>query len=182
MAEAIEDALELVPKPKKPSSANCLPSYIDGSLTEITAKMLEGATKIELYMFANSKIVSIEIPKSVTRIEKYAFYNCRYLESITIPDVVTELSDETFFNCKALTSFVIPTTVKNIGTSVFANCNNVTKFYLPETPPALADINAFSTVNSACKFYCKTQESLNAYKAATNWSTLAGTYAFVVEE
>ena len=30
--------------------------------------------------------------------------------------------------------------------------------------------------------YCKNQESLEAYKAAANWSTLAGTYAFVVEE
>lgn len=181
VAEAIEDALELVPKPKKPISENCLPSYIDGRLTEITEKMLEGAMKIEPYMFANSKIVSIEIPKSVERIEKYAFYNCRSLKSVTIPDVVTELSDEMFFNCKALTSFVVPTTVKNIGTSVFANCNNLTKVYLPETPPTLADINTFSTVNADCKFYCKSQASADAYKAAANWSTLAGTYSFVVE-
>ena len=160
---------------------NYLPSYIDGSLTEITMEMLEGATKIGWYMFAHSKIESIEIPESVTSLEKYCFYNCNVLKRINIPNGVTELPQEAFVNGKALTSFVIPDSVKSIGTSVFANCTSLAKFYLPEVPPTLENVNAFSNINSACVFYCKNQESLNAYKADTKWSALTVTYTFAVE-
>ena len=53
---------------------------------------------------------------------------------------------------------------------------------MPETPPTLLNVIAFQNINTACVFYCKTQESLEAYKKAANWSTLTGTHTFVVEE
>lgn len=185
VAEIIQHHVDSVPKPLEiednVSGKNYLPSYIDGSLTEITAEMIEGATCIGSYMFAHSKIVGITIPNSVTKIDKYAFYNCSALKSVTIPEGITELPQEAFVNCKALTSIVIPNKVNSIGTSVFANCTNLKSAYLPETPPTLANVNAFNNINPACVFYCKTQASFDAYKAASNWNTLSGTYSFTLE-
>lgn len=135
VAEAIEDALELVPKPKIYPSR--LAQLMDGSLKEITADDLAG----------------------ITTIFNCAFYSCTRLERVTIPDNIKEIRD-----------------------NAFDWCTSLKKIYLPKVPPKLLSANVFSSSLQDRIFYCKTQASLDAYKAATNWSTLTGTYSFVVEE
>ena len=135
VAEAIEDALELEPKPKRYISK--FAQLVEGSLPEVTAKDLE----------------------EVSKIFTCAFYGNYYLTKVTIPNGITL-----------------------IGNSAFEWCVNLESVYLPETPPTLDKISAFGNIKPSCVFYCKTQESLDAYKAAPNWSTLTGTYTFVVEE
>lgn len=135
VAEAIEDALELIPKPKRYLSR--FAQLAEGEIKEITAEDLEGISKI---------------------------FNCA------------------FYGNYNLTKVTIPRNVIKIESGAFAWCASLTKVDLPEVPPALLDGNVFNNINSACVFYCKTQKSLDAYKAATNWSTLTGTYSFVVEE
>ena len=135
VAEAIEDALELVPKPKRYFSK--FAQRVDGSLDRLDAKDLEGITKIS----------------------HCAFYCCLNLTEVTIPDGITLIEDSAFDWCKALA-----------------------KVSLPLTPPTLESVKAFGSIKADCVFYCKTQASKDAYLSATNWSTLAGTYSFVVEE
>ena len=134
VAEAIEDALELEPKPKRYLSR--IAQLAEESLTELTAEDLEG----------------------ISTISNCAFYSCKSLIKITIPPAITRIGDSAFDWCWSLESV-----------------------YLPETPPTLAKTNAFGNIKSTCVFYCKTQASLDAYRAAANWSTLAGTYTFRVE-
>ena len=134
VAEAIEDALELEPKPKRYPGR--LAKLIDGSLKEITAEDLAGISTI---------------------------YNCA------------------FYGNNNLTKVTIPYGITMIGSSAFEWCTNLAIVYLPEKPPTLVNVNAFSSIRAACVFYCKNQASLDAYKAAANWSTMAGTYSFVVE-
>jgi hypothetical protein len=45
----------------------------------------------------------IVIPNNVTKINKYAFYNCTSLTSITILDSVTSIRDYAFYKCTSLT-------------------------------------------------------------------------------
>ena len=135
VAEAIEDALELEPRPKRYLSR--IAQLAEESLTELTPEDLEG----------------------ISTISNCAFYSCKSLIKITIPPAITRIGDSAFDWCWSLESV-----------------------YLPETPPTLAKTNAFGNIKGTCVFYCKTQESLDAYLAATNWSTLAGTYTFKVEE
>ena len=135
VAEAIEDALELVPKPKRYPSR--LAQLAEGSLQEITAEDLAG----------------------ISAIGTCAFYSNFGVRKVTIPN-----------------------NIKVIKANAFAWCTNIAKMYLPEVPPALDDINFFNGINAACTFHCKSQASLDAYKSAPKWSTLTGTYAFVVEK
>ena len=159
VAAAIEDALELEPKPERYLSK--LAQLANGTISEITASDLQGIETIAYYAFGQHySLKSIEIPKSVTSIGKLAFYACNLLESIRFGD-----------NSK----------LGSVGESAFEWCTSLKSVYLPETPPTLVDVNAFLHVKTDCVFYCKTQASLEAYKAAVNWSTLAGTYSFVVE-
>lgn len=135
VAEAIEDALELVPKPGRNISR--LAQLAEGSLEEITAEDLEG---------------------------------------------ISTLSNCAFYGCVGLAKVTIPNGIKTITSNAFGYCWRLESVTLPETPPTLANVNAFDGIKATCTFYCKTQESLDAYKAAANWSTLTGAYSFVVEE
>ena len=160
VAEVIENALELEPKPKR--YLNKFAQRVEGSITEITFSDLEGLNTIIDSAFRNcSSITSIEIPNTVKIIMQNAFLSCTNAKSVRFGD-----------NSK----------IETIEANAFKWCGRLKGVYLPENPPTLTDANAFANINSACVFNCKSQASLDAYKAAPNWSTLVGTYSFVVEE
>jgi hypothetical protein len=121
---------------------------------------------------------------------KYEVLKNRFAQSIegTITEITAEdlggislISTCAFYNKLNLRKVTIPDNIKTISTNVFAYCGNLDSIYLPEIPPTLVKVTSFDNINSNAIFYCKTQASLDAYKAATNWSTLAGTYTFAVE-
>ena len=160
VADAIEDALELVPKPKRYLSK--FAQLVEGSLAQVAAEDLEGANKIADYSFQGLKLLTdVTVPDNVATVGTSAFYGCTLLESIR---------------------FGVNSKLNAIGAEAFRWCWGLKSVYLPIIPPALADTNAFADIRHECTFYCKTQESLAAYKAEANWSALAGTYSFVVEE
>jgi hypothetical protein len=60
---------------------------INRSITEITAKDLEGITRIGDYAFFNcSYLINIEIPETVTSVGNYAFASCRQLNNLYFPN------------------------------------------------------------------------------------------------
>lgn len=180
VAEAIEDALELVPKPKRYLSR--IAQLADRSLREISAEDLEGIETVGNSAFKScTALISVAIPKSVTSIGVSAFSGCSSLEEVTMPNSVTSIGNFAFYTCDSLASIEIPNSVTSIGSEVFYGCIKLERIVIPEIPPTLANANAFSNTKPTCTFYCKSQASLDAYKKAENWSTLTGTYSFVVE-
>lgn len=158
VADAIANALALEPKPKKYLSK--IAQRANGSLSEITESELEGIETISSYAFAFCELIpKLIIPNSVKSLKNHAFYGCRTVSSVAMGNSIT-----------------------NIGIYVFDWCTSLKSVYLPETPPTLENTNAFGNIGVGCVFYCKTQESLNAYKTAPIWSTLTSTYTFVVKE
>ena len=73
-----------------------------------------------------SKETSYIIPKTVTCIGEYAFYECCSLISVDIPDGVTSIGESAFVGCSSLTSVDIPNTVTRIGERAFAGCESLT--------------------------------------------------------
>lgn len=157
VAEAIENAIALAPKIGVPRSK--IARVAEGSLAELTEEDLAGISKIIAY----------------------AFYTCRSVERVTIPDGVENIENHSFYGCSKLETLEMANSVRSIGTNAFDWCARLVSVYLPETPPALANVNAFDNIKADCMFYCKTQASLDAYRKAENWSTLTGTHTFVVE-
>ena len=85
-------------------------TFVDRSITEVTAEMLYWATEI-----GNS-----------------AFYNCRALTSVTIPSSVTSIWDYAFRYCNSLTSVTVEaTTPPTLGTDVFNNTTADLVIYVP---------------------------------------------------
>ena len=109
----------------------------------------------QLYDSSEKPITSIQIPKGVTEIGYYQFYNCSGLTSITFPSTLETIGLYAFHGCADLTSIVIshglktvknyafsnctslkwisfPTSVEEIGESVFAGCTSLLNVSLPD--------------------------------------------------
>ena len=147
--------------------------YDCSALASITIP--DSVTSIKSYAFYGcSALASITIPDSVTSIGNYAFYGCSALASITIPDSVTSIGNGAFYDCSALASITIPDSVTSIGTNVFYGCKGIAfyDFTSHTTVPTLASTNAFTGIPADCQIRVPAA-LVDAWKAATNWSTYA---------
>ena len=83
--------------------------------------------------FRNCKqLVSIELPETLTRIERAAFCGCSSLTSLKLPSNITHICDNAFQSCSGLVSVVLPDTVKFIGKQAFQCCSRLTSIALPK--------------------------------------------------
>ena len=116
-----------------------------------------------------SNLRSIEIPSSVTHINSTAFNKCSSLTEVDLPNSLLQLGNQAFRECSGLTSITIPSLVKKIDNMCFYSCGNIrTMVCEPTTPPTLG-INALP---SNATIYVP-DASVDAYKAANNWSAAA---------
>ena len=93
----------------------------------ITIELPSSLTKIGKNAFYASTITTIEIPESVTTIGGYAFSSST-IRTVEIPSSVTTIEGGVFANCRNLTSVTIPNSVTTIGEYAFyyTSLENVT--------------------------------------------------------
>ena len=116
------------------------------------------------------------IPNSVTSIGVRAFQNGD--TSVIIPNSVTSIGAyafEMFYNNKKIINVTIGTGVNSIGNYAFGSSSGsvsrqITFTLYAITPPTI-DNSVFGGLNNYTIYV--PSESVNAYKAATNWSTYA---------
>ena len=166
------------------------------SLASITIP--DGVTSIGDSAFANCySLSSITMPNGVTSIGPSAFTNCFSLSSITMPNGVTSIGDSAFDSCYSLASITIPDGATSIGYSAFAYCYSLSSITMPNgvtsigdtafyscsgaafydftactTVPTLASTDAFYEIPDDCQIRVPAA-LVDAWKAATNWSTYA---------
>lgn len=73
-------------------------------------------------------LYEVEIPESVTRIGKSAFYGS-HLTTLTIPNSVTRIDGYAFEYCRYLKSVTIGHNLNSIGTYAFVGCDSVTSVF-----------------------------------------------------
>ena len=93
----------------------------------------DGIKIIGKYAFANTDVLEIIMPNSITAIEKSAFECCSALESLVISDEIKEISDEAFLACMSIEKLVIPDGVTIIGEAAFIGCADLKYIYLPDS-------------------------------------------------
>ena len=124
-------------------------------------------------VFYGAKFTEVIIGDNVTRIGYGAFYECSSLTSVTIGDSVTTIGWHAFAYCESLTSVTIPNSVTTIGDEAFKSCSSLTSVYCEATtPPTLGGSYVFYYNKFGRKIYVPA-ESVEAYKAAKNWSNYA---------
>ena len=109
--------------------------FEDTVLTKYTGKsstvvVPDGIQTIATDAFKNNAYVtSVVIPKSVTRIEPYAFWGCS-VSKVTLGAGLTEIGDYAFANCKKLSSIDIPENIERIGLYAFEDNISLTDAYI----------------------------------------------------
>ena len=99
----------------------------------IQAIRLEGVTKIEEYAFANcKKLVDLNIGSSVEQIGAYAFQSTG-ITAFTLPEMVTVVPEGIFSDCQSIASITLHENVEEIGRKAFYNCKNITSIDLYNT-------------------------------------------------
>ena len=121
-----------------------------------------------------SGLTSITLPSSLTNIEWSAFYGCRGLTGaldLSNCTSLTSIGNSAFYKCSRLTSISLPSSLTSIGSQAFKNCTSLTTMRVEATtPPTLSNTNAISTATTRIEV---PMASVDAYKAATNWSNFA---------
>ena len=120
----------------------------------------------------NEQLKSASLPNSITVLGNGSFNRCTSLTQINIPEGVTSLRQVCFNRCSALESIELPSTVTAIGPSAFQYCTGLTRVSITaDTPPSLGS-SAFADCLALTGIYVP-DESIEAYKTATNWSAYA---------
>jgi hypothetical protein len=116
---------------------------------------------------------NIVLDTNTTIIHNQLFTNCTSLESVTMLGNVTSVEFAAFDGGSRLTEMEFPASLTSIAGSAFINCTAILEYtFNSTTPPTLANTNAFTGINAACKIYVP-DANVNDYKTATNWSTYA---------
>lgn len=107
--------------------------------------------------------------------------SCRDLTEVNIPDGITSIGGYAFYGCTNLALTVLPDGITSIGNGAFSGCISLyiidlTAFTDPQSIPTLANVNAFQGIPALAKFFFYNQEMLDAFAAATNWSTYASRF------
>ena len=102
--------------------------YGCSSLTRVVFGEDAKLETIGSYVFGKTGLVEIEIPKTVSIINSYAFRDSASLEKVTFEagSHLGEIGTGAFYGCSNLNSVVIPSDVVGIGNNAFAGCSNLT--------------------------------------------------------
>ncbi|MCI8410255.1 MAG: leucine-rich repeat protein [Lachnospiraceae bacterium] len=98
--------------------------------------------KVTKVLFCTKNKKTVVLPKTVKRIEKYAFYGCNKLKNITFPEKLDELAQFSFKNCSSLEYVKFPDDAGKTSDDfkkriciyplAFMNCSSLKWVYAPE--------------------------------------------------
>ena len=143
-----------------------------GSITSLPDGVFNSTYNYIGVFARNEQLKSASLPNSITVLGNGSFNRCTSLTQINIPEGVTSLRQVCFNRCSALESIELPSTVTAIGPSAFQYCTGLTRVSITAaTPPSLGS-SAFANCSALTGIYVP-DESIEAYKTATNWSAYA---------
>eukprot|EP00551_Chaetoceros_affinis_P006574 CAMPEP_0203666354 /NCGR_PEP_ID=MMETSP0090-20130426/3400_1 /ASSEMBLY_ACC=CAM_ASM_001088 /TAXON_ID=426623 /ORGANISM="Chaetoceros affinis, Strain CCMP159" /LENGTH=731 /DNA_ID=CAMNT_0050530205 /DNA_START=203 /DNA_END=2398 /DNA_ORIENTATION=+ len=109
---------------------------------------------------SSSSMSSLSSPTSPTshifQIGEEAFLDCKQLKSINLPETLTKIGKYAFFGCTSLSSVTIhpSSTITTIEPSTFGSCTSLTKITLPQN-------QNFKTISRAAFYKCAKLKSIH---------------------
>lgn len=139
----------------------------------LSVSIPNGVTTIPRSAFGGcSNLTNLTIGNGVEYINREAFASCSKIASIEIPNSIIGIGQSAFNGCSSATYLSIGSGITNIGTEAFRGCTHLQSItVLATNPPTLAASNSFGETGSGPIYV--PSESVDAYKSATNWSSLA---------
>ncbi len=118
----------------------------------------------------------ITFDQDITQIPYQAFYRATGLSGITIPKTVISIEEKAFYGCINLKSITLPATLTAVGDEAFNGSGLTTIYCKASIPPRIFDTsnvhyNSFPHSSAQPITVYVPRESLEAYKAATDWNS-----------
>ena len=88
-----------------------------------------------------SKITSVKMPDTVTKIGDWAFYNCIKMESINLSGRLDTVGEHAFQGCNSLTQITVPKGVSKIKDMAFAFCEKLQNIHVDSENENYRDID-----------------------------------------
>ncbi len=160
-------------------------------------KMVNGrpVTSVSYGVFSGNKLITtVAFPETVTELPEAMFTFFPALTAVSLPSGITKIGDRMFTYCEALTKCDIPNGVTEIGPDAFHGCTSLTTLTLPASLTKLGEFCFFDMGGTTAELTCLATTppsadaralerytgtirvpaaSLDAYKAADGWSTVA---------
>ena len=137
---------------------------------------LSSAKKLMVYDVETDRI---DIPKGVTSIGNFTFYQCSCITALTIPSTVESIGSSAFEDCDYLTSLSLSEGLETIGGSAFEGCKRLKSLSIPSTVTSIK-LNAFKNCTGLEQVDCfaETVPELgeNAFEGVWNKATLRVPY------
>lgn len=100
----------------------------EGTTTEIPNEFFRSHE-----LFKNTKVKSLVIPSTVTKIGDKAFCNFKTLETLVIPNSVTSIGKNAFEFCESLKNVVIGNGIHELPSHIFNGCEKLESCTLPDS-------------------------------------------------
>ncbi|MBE6977086.1 MAG: hypothetical protein E7438_00380, partial [Ruminococcaceae bacterium] len=153
-------SFEEIPATVEPTK---LGTHLLDGCTGITELILhDRMTSIPSYMFANTSITNVVIPRYITNLTtEGVFYGCKLLETAVFEELKytekTSLGNYFFYGCEKLKEMSIPYYVTAMGAYAFAYCTSLetVNVYSHNSSPTLG--------GTYCFYMCSNLTTINAY-------------------
>lgn len=109
-----------------PATLRVLDGFCGNSIVK-NVQVPDGVNEVCDNAFANSSLVSIDLPSQMSMIDEYAFYSCKELTHVGMPVSLDTMGKGVFEQCTHLTSIVIPNGLRMIPQDAFYFCERLSQ-------------------------------------------------------
>lgn len=146
-----------------------------GNLKEVifpdSIKTIGGADYASGAFRGCTSLTKLEIPDSVELIGSFAFRDCTGIKSVVIGNGHLRIGSMAFGACSLLETIDIGSGIYQLDGDCFWRCNKLKSIIIRALEPPAIDSNAVNDITGV--YIYVPDDSVEAYKIADNWSTLA---------
>lgn len=102
----------------------------DLAVPSAEGKSFYGAGTLPGYVFFQSKLKEVSLPKNLVELPEGAFA-ASSVTKVTVPSGCTSVGNYAFYSCKELSEVSLPKSIKKIGERAFAQCSSLQNVDLP---------------------------------------------------
>ena len=145
---------------------NCIIELIEKDIEQLYIP--DGITGIEPFVFQDSKIKNIRLPKTLKVIGSGAFKNCKNLEKIDFPESLNLIMDHAFEN-SSLKEIILPSNITKIGSFAFSGIDiTFENFTLPKSL-SIIGTKAFNDIKVKNLFLSSNSYTIDLFKSVENF-------------
>lgn len=171
--------LEAITIPNTVSSIGVSAFYACSTIKHITVPSSCTTINGDNTFRACRALYDISLPKQAITVTSGNIFRDNQLINIALPPI-TAITEYMLAIGGVISKLVIPSTVTSIAANAFNGNSGMKEYHFrSETPPAVANSNAFTSIPSDCVIYVPSG-SLSAYTSASNYPS-SETYTYIEE-